>query len=343
MKHRLIAALAAVTRCRDRDYLDLAIARLAAEMVESERVTICRLVSDGQDRRVEQVVSLNGEGRVDKPAADEVTDLSQLCNVGDWIECSMRADSAHWPINNWELRGRPCSVFPVFGESKLWRLVAIESPANGSAVRPGIARLILDVLGIVGSHVSLLDYGQRDTLTGLMNRRTFEATFETARERARLASRDGDSPLPTWLGVVDIDKFKNVNDRFGHLFGDEVLLLVSRLMCESFRGSDQLFRFGGEEFCIILDRSPDAGANAAFERLRAAIELHPFPQLGQITVSLGYTRIEPVETAASAFERADAALYFAKDRGRNQVQSYERLLASGLLRQVVQASEVELF
>lgn len=343
MIHRLIGAISAVTRCRDRDNLDLAVARLAAAMVDSEGVTIYRLTANGQARCLERCVSLNRDGCVDNPTLDEEVDLAQLCDVTRWTEGSMRTDSAHWPINTSAVGGRRFSIFPVFGESELWRLVAIEFAADCLVMRSSDTRRIRDVLDIVGNHVSLLDYGERDTLTGLMNRRTLEVTFQSTRERARLASRDGDSPLPTWLGVVDVDRFKNVNDRFGHLFGDEVLLLVSRLMRENFRGADQLFRFGGEEFCIILDRSPDAGAGAAFERLRAAIELHPFPQIGRVTVSLGFTQIELVEAAASAFERADAALYFAKNHGRNQVQSYERLLAAGLVRPIVQASEVVLF
>jgi Diguanylate cyclase, GGDEF domain len=93
---------------------------------------------------------------------------------------------------------------------------------------------------------------------------------------------------PSWLGLVDIDKFKCINDNYGHLFGDEVLLLVSQLMKKSFRGTDQLFRFGGEEFVIVLDHATTEGVEVAFDRLRETIAAFEFPQVGRVTISLGY-------------------------------------------------------
>jgi diguanylate cyclase (GGDEF)-like protein len=143
--------------------------------------------------------------------------------------------------------------------------------------------------------------------------------------------------------VVDIDHFKRVNDVHGHLFGDEVLLLVSRLMHDTFRSTDQLFRFGGEEFVIVLDAGSAEAAQAAFERFRAAVAQHRFPQVGTVTVSLGYTQVRPTDSPASAIERADAALYFAKRNGRDQVHCHERLLAEGQLATKALNAEVELF
>src|SRR6202011_3687326 len=98
---------------------------------------------------------------------------------------------------------------------------------------------------------------------------------------------------PSWLALIDIDRFKSINDGYGHLFGDEVLLLVSQLMKRSFRGADQLFRFGGEEFVVLLDRASEPGAQIVLERLRTTIGEHEFPQVGQVTISVGYTRIDP--------------------------------------------------
>ena len=107
---------------------------------------------------------------------------------------------------------------------------------------------------------------------------------------------------------------KLVNDGYGHLFGDEVLLLVSRLMKRSFRGADQLFRFGGEEFLVVLERTNELGATIALERLRSAVAEYPFPQIGKVTVSAGFTRIVPTDVATTCVERADEALYHAKKR-----------------------------
>ena len=81
-----------------------------------------------------------------------------------------------------------------------------------------------------------------------------------------------------WLGVVDIDHFKRVNDGFGHLIGDEVLVLVARIMRQSFRHYDRLYRFGGEEFVVLLRGGDEEDAKAAFERFRTNVESYLFPR-----------------------------------------------------------------
>ena len=87
-----------------------------------------------------------------------------------------------------------------------------------------------------------------------------------------------------WLAVIDIDHFKRVNDLSGHLIGDEVLLLLARQMRVNFRFHDQLYRFGGEEFVVLMRCTNHADALAALERFRHQIEIHAFPQVGPITV-----------------------------------------------------------
>jgi diguanylate cyclase (GGDEF)-like protein len=187
------------------------------------------------------------------------------------------------------------------------------------------------VLRLLGNHLAVLEYGQRDTLTGLLNRKTFDQSFDKILERNRCQSRDRTGAAPCWFAVVDIDRFKSVNDRFGHLFGDDVLLLVARLMRKTFRASDQLFRFGGEEFVVVLEATQQENAEAALERFRRRVGEHEFPQVGRVTVSTGYTRIGQSEPSVTCFDRADAALYYAKEHGRNQVQCYEHLIEAGLL------------
>jgi diguanylate cyclase (GGDEF)-like protein len=142
---------------------------------------------------------------------------------------------------------------------------------------------------------------------------------------------------------LDIDHFKRVNDNFGHLIGDEVLLLMSRLMRSSFRYQDQLFRFGGEEFVVLMRCTDAEAAGRAIERLRANVERYAFPQVGRITISVGFTELRPSDTPAAAFERADKAVYFAKQNGRNQVHHHAELVASGRLADESRDSKVELF
>jgi diguanylate cyclase (GGDEF)-like protein len=137
--------------------------------------------------------------------------------------------------------------------------------------------------------------------------------------------------------------FKSINDSHGHLFGDEVLLIVSQILKRSFRGADQLFRFGGEEFLIVLDHATPAGAQVALERFRVAVESHTFPQIPRVTISIGYTQILPHDVPTICAERADDALYYAKRNGRNRLCSYEALVTSGDLKTKSSVTEIELF
>jgi diguanylate cyclase (GGDEF)-like protein len=148
---------------------------------------------------------------------------------------------------------------------------------------------------------------------------------------------------PSWLALADIDKFKSINDSRGHLFGDEVLLLVAQQMAKCFRGADQLFRFGGEEFVIVLDQASEAGARIAFDRFRAAVEEFEFPQIGHVTLSLGYSQITPDDGPTSCVERADAALYYAKNHGRNNVRNFEELVACGELSARAERADTVIF
>jgi len=183
------------------------------------------------------------------------------------------------------------------------------------------------------------EYANLDTLTHLLNRKTFEANFDQLIDEAARAQFERQRPVgpeelarPCWLGVIDIDHFKRVNDTYGHLFGDEVLLRIADLMRHNFRASDKLFRFGGEEFVVMIYHASDEVVGRIFDRFRKAVGSHPFPQIGQVTCSIGYTRIDPSRLPAELLGRADEALYFSKDNGRDQTSDYEALVRRGLLK-----------
>ena len=151
-----------------------------------------------------------------------------------------------------------------------------------------------------------------------------------------------DGAARQWLAVVDIDHFKQVNDRFGHLYGDEVLILITNILRSSFRSHDRIFRFGGEEFVVLLRSTTLSTAHKVFNRFRLAVQEYNFPQVGRVTVSLGFvctTKGSPVEILG----QADQALYYAKEHGRNQVCFYDDLVASGHLATKVANDDVELF
>lgn len=198
-------------------------------------------------------------------------------------------------------------------------------------------------LRFYSNHLGLLDYSEFDTLTGLLNRKTFDEAFDQIIQEAYEAQHPRTPPggverragkpegLPHWLGVVDIDRFKSVNDTFGHLFGDEVLLRLANLMRKTFRAHDRLFRFGGEEFVVMLRSSTREHAIEAFERLRCNAAGHEFPQIGQVTCSIGFTQVDPRLPPPEILGRADTALYFSKENGRDKVSCYEELVDLGLI------------
>jgi diguanylate cyclase (GGDEF)-like protein len=201
---------------------------------------------------------------------------------------------------------------------------------------------------------ALLDENERDSLTRLLNRKSFDETFSrTAQELADpvertmtdefVERRAADGPFGYWLGVVDIDHFKRVNDIHGHLIGDEVLILTARIMKECFRSGDRLYRFGGEEFVVLLRCHHADEAAAAFERLRLSVEQFPFPRIERLTISIGFTAITAADTPSTAFERADQAVYHAKGNGRNQVASHETLVQEGILEAKDASGEIEFF
>ena len=197
------------------------------------------------------------------------------------------------------------------------------------------------------------EYANLDTLTRLLNRKTFDDDFERLIAAAELAEQALKIPLerrepshaitqPCWLGVVDIDHFKKINDNYGHLFGDEVLLRIADLMRQSFRNNDKLFRFGGEEFVVMLRNVAEDHVHNIFNRFRIAVEKHDFPRVGRVACSLGFARIDPRLSPAELLGRADEALYYSKNHGRNQVNGFDELIMSGKLRITTPAGQAQI-
>ncbi len=207
--------------------------------------------------------------------------------------------------------------------------------------------IIQSVFFVYQNYQSLLDYSERDALTGLFNRKTFDEEFSRClankETEAKEIGPDGRSqPRQQWLAVVDVDHFKQVNDRFGHLYGDEVLILMANILRSSFRGQDRVFRFGGEEFVVLLRSTTLEMAHKIFNRFRQTVQEESFPQVGQITVSVGFVSTQlgiPVEILG----RADQALYHAKKNGRNQVCFYGDLVAQGHVSDELSQGDVEFF
>jgi diguanylate cyclase (GGDEF)-like protein len=174
-----------------------------------------------------------------------------------------------------------------------------------------LANIVLSI--IVDLHRRLLDQAILDPLTGVFNRRHMERCLSDAIERQRRSS------APTSLLLIDVDRFKSINDRFGHAAGDSVLKEIVSLVAKRSRKLDLLFRIGGEEFMLLLPDTQEPAATVVAEQLRASVaELPPLDGL-QVTVSIGISELRPGESRDTWMKHADDALYAAKKAGRNRV------------------------
>ena len=220
-------------------------------------------------------------------------------------------------------------------------IIGIEDPLIDARLDDTICML----LKIYQNFTNLINDNESDTLTGLLNRKTFDQRITKILSKTQaVAKRKEDKKNQSYfLAIFDIDHFKRVNDEFGHLIGDEVLLMFSQLMQQSFRETDPLFRFGGEEFVGIFECTNPTDINMVLERFRQKVESFAFPQVGKITVSSGYTEILEFNTPSQIIDRADSALYFAKNNGRNRTCYYEELIRQGLLEESDKQGDIEFF
>ena len=322
----MIESIASMTRGRDRHALDRALVHLLATHFDARELSLFRLHGNGVERRAHRSMYWRFGEAFGEPAFPDDDDA--LLPPGDlerWI-----GDIEHekgWAIRAVDGGEQVCCVvlLGMGGETVGWIQVCAARLADDHI------RRLLALAAIYGNHLAVIDAGERDTLTGLLNRRSFDAIF--GRRLAALAidglagigerrAREPEGGALRWLAVIDIDHFKRVNDRFGHLYGDEVLVLVARLMRLSLRISDQVFRFGGEEFVVLLAPTPIESAHNVIDRLRTIVESHDFPQIGGVTVSIGYAAVRSDDSPSDAFGRADDALYRAKAAGRNRTERW---------------------
>ncbi|MBD3391799.1 MAG: diguanylate cyclase, partial [Chitinivibrionales bacterium] len=159
------------------------------------------------------------------------------------------------------------------------------------------------------------DLARLDGLTGLLNHRVFQETVREEVERCRRYGR------PLSLVMLDIDHFKRFNDTHGHPVGDEVLRMVARTLRGFIRRTDKAFRYGGEEFCLLLPETILSNAALISDRLRQKIAKNRTVRNLSVTISLGVAELGAGGGAESLVERADQALYRSKEAGRNRVST----------------------
>ncbi|MBI3286125.1 MAG: GGDEF domain-containing protein [Burkholderiales bacterium] len=345
----IIKHLVEITGHRDHDLLNISVISALRELTNAQSARVLDVVSLGQQIYIkphivirDDIVSIADESQNNGQSGDSL-DQYPLLKAGIANQQAV--------IEQVDERGKLIWL-PIWINDKLHTCLEICNPANYAV---NTMEVVEGMLIVYRNFQNLLDYSERDSLTGLLNRKTFDDSFSKVLrnsappqyahdpERQGPERRHQETEKQHWLAVLDIDHFKRVNDQFGHLYGDEVLILIANLMRSSFRPSDRLFRFGGEEFVILLRSASQEDARHIFDRFRHNVEEHDFPQVGQVTVSVGYACIDPYEPAVAIVGRADQALYFAKTNGRNRTCHYESLVASGDLHTKQTNDSVEFF
>lgn len=229
-------------------------------------------------------------------------------------------------------------LFPVHGVGYIKHLIDIRGRELDKQEHQSLTQL----LTLVNSQFLLLDKNDHDALTGLLNRKAFEERLSQL--IGSYQHRKQDKRCGYCFALLDIDFFKRVNDTYGHLYGDEVLILFAGIMEKVFRHEDMMFRYGGEEFAVVLSNVDLEMAASILNRFREKVSEFDFPQVGQITVSIGYTAITHMPNTTEIIAHADKALYYAKENGRNQVNAYETLVEQGdIIITARESDDIELF
>ncbi len=205
--------------------------------------------------------------------------------------------------------------FPVADDTHLFEIIEIQRRTLDGSCRETLSR----ILAIYGNFVRILHQQELDALTGVYNRGAFDSQIAMVAQSVRQTRPDNEQ---WWLLMLDVDHFKQINDTYGHLIGDEVLLLIARVIRDSLRTLDRIYRYGGEEFAVLLSPCQRDDALRLAERIRARVERAHFPQVEHITLSAGMAPIDRFDHVANIVGRADQALYQAKRNGRNQVREY---------------------
>jgi diguanylate cyclase (GGDEF)-like protein len=220
--------------------------------------------------------------------------------------------------------------------------------SSNTTLQANDSRMIDGMLQIYRNFCQLLQESQTDSLTGLANRKTFDECFSRVYELQPMDTdecpvtvehRKPQSQTTFWIAMIDIDHFKSVNDRFGHLYGDEVLILLAHLLKNALRNDDLVFRFGGEEFVLMIRCQSREEAAGLLERLRNSVEAQDIPQVGQVTISIGATEMVRNTFAGTLLDYADKALYYSKQNGRNRLTFFEDMVSEGLATRELPPSE----
>jgi len=346
---RIVDNLAEITSHHDRHVLEKSLLKTLNELFPAQDLRLFRVREHASSHELcllaycvnSVIVSTESNPKMLADKSDMSRAISRAIESGD-VELSA-SDNGEWNV-----------VYPAYDtHAEIFAVLVISTNLVPSA---SDQRLIYGILRVYSNYLALIEKTQKDKLTGLYNRETLDNEITKILVRQNddfedeIASpndmRRRSYAIKYWLGVIDIDHFKLINDTYGHLYGDEVIILVARLMTSGvIRDDDLVYRYGGEEFVVLLKAPCEEDAVRTFNRIRLMVAEHHFPQLKQVTISIGFVEVNGQQSPSDVIGEADEALYIAKQSGRNQVQSHRQLVEEGKIEHAAQVAhgDVELF
>jgi len=345
----LLKHMVDMTGHRDHTMLDISVISAVQELAKAQQSRVLTLTSVRGLLFVRARAVIEASGPARKEDSDPVSPGEPISAFPELAACIARRETS---ADRLDEHGKHTLWMPIWVGDKADTCLEIVNPTPYTSET---IHVIGGIVSVYRNFQNLLDYSERDSLTGLLNRKTFDDQL-TKMLQASMAEQDlltlppgeaerrhhGDTEKQ-WLAVVDVDHFKHVNDKFGHLYGDEVLILIANLLQSSFRAQDRVFRFGGEEFVVLLRSTTLDHAERIIDRFRMNVEMHEFPQVGKVTVSVGFVSISAYESPVMILGHADQALYYAKSHGRNRTCHYDELVGSGQLHALESNDTAEFF
>jgi diguanylate cyclase (GGDEF)-like protein len=335
---RIVESVIEITQSRDRLLIGSSLGRTIFEMLPCREITMYHLLQRRDPVELALSIHVDATGEVFTSETGSSSFPTLTAELSDGIIRCLNEERLVEVPGGGETGIGDFVVYPFFSRRDALGGFLVLRRDRRSEDEEAV---VTGLLKIHENFVALLDESQSDRLTGLLNRQTFEdrimkiianpfsrpATIRL--EPGQVPRRPADETFSYWLALLDIDHFKSVNDTHGHVRGDDVLIALSWIMRKHFRSDDLVFRYGGEEFIVILRAPGRNDTEIALERFRRVIERHEFPVVGRLTVSVGYTQISRYQPPASFLECADRALYHAKRNGRNRICCYESLVGEG--------------
>ncbi|NNG41453.1 GGDEF domain-containing protein [Pseudoalteromonas sp. NEC-BIFX-2020_002] len=341
MQESLLNSVIKITKNRDIDSLEYSLISTIKEFVDCSEIAVYKDLDVQEELTIERSLSLQtlndkefiwGPRQIiDDPEPELVSCLRSACIIT--VKSNDGVEKRWLPIS---FQDKPIGAISI---------VCNELKSADQVLLNAFCR-------IFENYLFILHENERDKLTGLLNRQTFDKKIKQLIEKQvlkqhKLTKVDCHRKLKqsstSWLAMIDIDHFKSINDKFGHVCGDEVLLVLAQRMRHFFRSTDLIFRFGGEEFVIVFEPTNFESINEKMSQFLEMIRATHFPFVVKMTLSIGMSRISPYDFPITVLENADKALYYAKENGRDKLCFYEELIADNLIDSPDKSSDIDLF